>query len=68
MGCTLLFIENREGLTEEEADAIAKLLMNSTRDVRDCIKAGRLLKSGASPKLIEKFFRRNNKQKTLMSR
>jgi Holliday junction DNA helicase RuvB len=55
----------REGLTEEEADKIAKILVDSTRDVRDSVKAGRLLKSGASIEFIEKFFRRNSKQKTL---
>jgi Holliday junction DNA helicase RuvB len=55
----------REGLTEEEADKIARLLVDSTRDVRDSVKAGRLLKSGASIEFIEKFFRRNSKQKTL---
>jgi Holliday junction DNA helicase RuvB len=55
----------REGLTEEEADKIAKILVDSTRDVRDSVKAGRLLKSGASIEFIEKFFKRNSKQKTL---
>jgi len=55
----------REGLTEEEADEIARLLVDSTRDVRDSVKAGRLLKSGASIEFIEKFFKRNSKQKTL---
>jgi Holliday junction DNA helicase RuvB len=55
----------REGLTEEDADKIAKILVDSTRDVRDSVKAGRLLKSGASIEFIEKFFKRNSKQKTL---
>jgi Holliday junction DNA helicase RuvB len=57
----------REGLTEEEAETVANLLADRSRDVRDSIKAGRLLKAGAQLDMIKKIFNKKNQtQKTLL--
>jgi hypothetical protein len=50
----------REGLSEEEAGLIAGLLADSTRDVRDAVKAARLYRAGASTDLLKRFFAKGN--------
>jgi len=56
----------REGLAEDEAELIADLLADSTRDVRDAVKAARLYRVGARIDLIKRFFRRRSShQRTL---
>jgi Holliday junction DNA helicase RuvB len=55
----------REGLSDEEAEAVSDMLADLTRDVRDSVKAGRLLKAGAPMEMIRKLFRRGLSQKTL---
>jgi Holliday junction DNA helicase RuvB len=55
----------REGLSDEEAEAVSDMLADLTRDVRDSVKAGRLLKAGAPMEMIRKLFRRGLNQKTL---
>jgi len=55
----------REGLSDEEAEAVSNMLADLTRDVRDSVKAGRLLKAGAPMEMIRKLFRRGLNQKTL---
>jgi len=61
-------LKHREELTEQEAEMIAQLLADSTRDVRDAIKLARLYKAGGDPiKLAKLFFRKKNTtQKTLL--
>ncbi|MEM2352319.1 MAG: ATP-binding protein [Thermoproteota archaeon] len=49
----------REGLTDEEATKLSELLVSYTRDVRDAVKAARLLKSGANLEFIAKIFSKN---------
>jgi DNA polymerase III delta prime subunit len=51
----------REGLTEEEADMIARMMADLSRDVRDSVKAARLYKAGAPLDMIKSLFNRGNR-------
>jgi Holliday junction DNA helicase RuvB len=58
----------REGLTEEEAETVANLLADRSRDVRDSIKAGRLLKAWSTTRHDQKNIQQekpNTKNTTL---
>ncbi|MBS7248389.1 MAG: AAA family ATPase [Candidatus Jordarchaeales archaeon] len=60
-------LRHREGLTEQEAETIARLLADTTRNVRDAIKLARLYRAGGDPeKLARTFFRKKNAQQTLL--
>jgi Holliday junction DNA helicase RuvB len=54
----------REELAENEAETIANLIADYSRDVRDAVKAGRLLKAGAPIELIKKLLTKRNQGQT----
>jgi Holliday junction DNA helicase RuvB len=51
----------REGLTEEEAGMIARMMADLSRDVRDSVKAARLYKAGAPLDMIKSLFNRGSR-------